>query len=72
MSPDHSVEFNFEIPSDYRKNFVLILGASSHKISVNGNKMNLYVTGNPSTNDTSKILDWMQESVEMVRQEFGH
>ena len=65
------IELNFKPPKDYRRDFELHIGTSVHRIEVRGQQVAIMQFVNDRPRDTGKILDWIQESIESVRAEFG-
>ena len=70
-APEWSIEFNFDIPTQYRRTFHLKDGDLLLTISVKGRAVSFVSQGGNGNCPLGEHLDWIQECMESVRSEFG-
>lgn len=66
-----SVDFNFPIPSRYRRKFILHDQDCLLTLSVAGKTVSFNSEGGCGAAALSRQLDWIEECMNTVRKEFG-
>lgn len=66
------IEFNFDVPVDYRREFHLKYLGARHRIVVDKEGVNLSHRGIDIPERRGAVLDWIQDSIQSVRNGLGH
>lgn len=71
QSNDWTVDFNFDIPSEYRRTFHLQDGDCRLLLSVSGRTITFRGSGHYERSHLSAHMDWIEDCMNSVREEFG-